>query len=66
MIPKLIYTPKEAAEALNTSQQKIRNLCESGEIISYRQGVNWKIPVDGLKEYVMCRGRMESSTRLDR
>lgn len=49
---KLVVTPVEAAEMLQTRPSKIRELCDTGELLHYKQGRNIKIPVEVLKRYV--------------
>ena len=49
---KLVVTPVEAAEMLQTRPSKIRELCDAGVLLHYKQGRNIKIPVEVLKQYV--------------
>lgn len=49
---KLVVTPVEAAEMLQTRPSKIRELCDAGVLLHYKQGRNIKIPVEVLKRYV--------------
>lgn len=49
---KLVVTPVEAAEMLQTRPSKIRELCDAGVLLHYKQGRNIKIPVEVLKQHV--------------
>ncbi len=61
---KLVVSPVEAAKLLQTRPDRIRNLCQSGEIIHYKDGRNIKIPVKALEEYVMDRAKSSTSVSL--
>lgn len=60
---KLVMTPTEASRVLATRTDTIRNLLECGELPAYREGRNWKIPVDLLKQYICDRAMEETRKR---
>ena len=59
----LIVRASEAAKMLATSQKRLLELLEAGEIPAYRDGKNWSIPVRTLEEYVITRAKEESKQR---
>lgn len=50
---KLVVSPVEAAKMLQTRPDTIRELCDNNELLYYKVGRNYKIPVEALKKYVM-------------
>lgn len=60
---RLVCTPQQAAEALATRPSKVRELLDRGEIPSYREGRNYKIPISLLEEYVVTRAWKETDER---
>lgn len=60
---RLVCTPAEAAEALVTSPDKIRELIQSGELPAYREGRNFKIVISLLQEYIEERAGRETKER---
>ena len=60
---RLICTPAEAAEALVTSPDKVRELIQSGELPAYREGRNFKIVISQLHEYIQNRATEETERR---
>lgn len=59
----LVISTSEAAKALSTSRAVTLDLIERGEIMAYREGRNWKIPVAGLAQYVVDRAVKETEIR---
>lgn len=60
---RLVLTPSEAAKALVTSPDKVRELIQSGELPAYRQGRNFKVPISLLEEYIANRAIKETEAR---
>ena len=60
---RLVCTPAEAAEALVTSPDKVRELIQSGEIPAYREGRNFKIVISLLQVYIEERAMGETERR---
>ncbi|MCQ4637170.1 helix-turn-helix domain-containing protein [Anaerovorax odorimutans] len=59
----LVYTPEQVAKVLQTRKGTILDQCKTGIMPAYREGANWKIPVDSLREYLKDRARSESKAR---
>jgi len=51
-VPRLLLTPRQAAQALGISRSTIYELLASGELESVRIGTSRRIPVDALDRYV--------------
>lgn len=60
---RLVCTPAEAAEALVTSPDKVRELIQNGELPAYREGRNFKIVISLLEEYIEERAFKETEER---
>lgn len=60
---QLVVTPEEARVALKLGREELKCLLESGILPAYKDGRNWKIPVETLKEYPVKRAEEESSRR---
>lgn len=60
---RLVCTPAEAAEALVTSPDKVRELIQTGELPAYREGRNFKIVISLLQEYIEERAINETERR---
>ena len=60
---KIVITAAEAAKALATSPNTVKELLETGQLPAYRDGRNWSIPISLLHEYVESRARAESQER---
>lgn len=60
---RMICTPVEAAEALATRPAKVRELLDRGDIPSYKEGRNYKIPIVLLEEYIVARALKETEER---
>ena len=48
-----ILSPEEAAEALRIGENAIYELLNHGKLTAYKNGRNWLIPRDALREYVL-------------
>lgn len=48
-----ILSPEEAAEALRIGENAIYELLNYGKLKAYKNGRNWLIPRDALREYVL-------------
>ena len=59
----LVVSASEAARLLATSPNVIQKQLESGELPAYRDGQNWKIPVELLKIKVNGRALEEAEER---
>ena len=51
-LPKLLYRPAEAADAIGVSRAKLYTLVASGVIPSVRVGQSIRVPVDALREWI--------------
>ncbi len=60
---KLVIPASEAARMLGTDNNVVQKMLERGEIPAYREGRNWKIPVDLLKATVENRAIKEAQER---
>lgn len=60
---KLVVTPEVAANALHMRINDLKDRLESGEIPAYRDGRNWKIPIECLKRYPVERAIKEANDR---
>lgn len=60
---KLVVPASEAARMLGTDNNVVQRMLERGEIPAYREGRNWKIPVDLLKATVENRAIKEAQER---
>ena len=60
---RLVCSPAEAAEALATSPNKVRELLEHGDIPAYKEGRNYKIPITLLESYIVERAFTETERR---
>ena len=60
---RMILTASEAAEVLAIDKSKVLKLLAEGEIMAFREGRNWKIPVRLLEEYIEQRAIVETEGR---
>lgn len=60
---RLVIPASEAAKLLGTDNNVVQRMLERGEIPAYREGRNWKIPVDLLKATVENRAIKEAQER---
>lgn len=60
---KLVVPASEAARMLGMDNNASQKMLERGEIPAYREGRNWKIPVDLLKATVENRAIKEAQER---
>ena len=60
---KLTVSATEAAKLLGTRPDLLLSQLERGEIPAYREGKNWKVPVDLLKTTVENRAIREAKER---
>ena len=60
---KLTVSATEAAKLLGTRPDLLLSQLERGEIPAYREGKNWKVPVDLLKATVENRAIKEAQER---
>ena len=60
---KLTVSATEAAKLLGTRPDLLLSQLERGEIPAYREGKNWKVPVDLLKATVENRAIREAKER---
>ena len=59
----LIVSAAEAAKLLKTSRVEMLRMVRTGEIPAYREGTNWKIPIDLLKATIENRAIEEAKER---
>lgn len=60
---KIVIPASEAARMLGMDNNVFLKMLERGEIPAYREGRNWKIPVDLLKATVENRAIKEAQER---
>ena len=60
---KLVIPASEAARMLGTDNNVVQKMLERGEIPAYREGRNWKIPVDLLKATVENKAIKDAQER---
>lgn len=63
---QLVVSANTARQMLGISPNKMKELLDTGEIIAYKSGSAWKIPVRALEEYVLARARRETNERKKR
>ena len=54
-----ILSPGEAAEALRIGENALYELLNSGKLKPYKNGRNWLIPRDAVRQYVLEQARMK-------
>ena len=54
-----ILSPGEAAEALRIGENALYELLNSGKLKAYKNGRNWLIPRDAMRQYVLEQARMK-------
>lgn len=54
-----ILSPGEAAEALRVGENALYELLNSGKLKAYKNGRNWLIPRDAVRQYVLEQARMK-------
>ncbi len=59
----LIVTASDAAKLLKTSQAEMLRMVQTGEVPAYREGANWKIPIDLLKATIESKAIEEARER---
>ncbi|MEG2522292.1 MAG: helix-turn-helix domain-containing protein [Anaerovoracaceae bacterium] len=50
---KFVMTPREAGEYVCLGENKIRELCQTGEIKAIRYGSHWKIARPILEQFIL-------------
>lgn len=60
---KLLLTAQEASSLLRERTSTTLRRLEEGEIPAYREGTQWKIPCDLLKNYVESKALSETRER---
>lgn len=59
----LIVSAAEAAKLLKTDTHTVHRKLRTGEIPAYREGTNWKIPIDLLKATIESKAIEEARER---
>ncbi len=59
----LVVSATEASKLLATDPHTVLEMLDRGELLGYREGRNWKIPLKLLDLYVMNRAIRESRER---
>ncbi len=59
----LIVSAAEAAKLLKTDTHTVHRKLQTGEIPAYREGTNWKIPIDLLKVTIENQAIKEAKER---
>lgn len=54
-----ILSPGEAAEALRIGENALYELLNNGKLKAYKNGRNWLIPRDAVRQYVLEQARMK-------
>ena len=54
-----ILSPGEAAEALRIGENALYELLNSGKLKAYKNGRNWLIPRDAVRQYVLEQARIK-------
>lgn len=54
-----ILSPGEAAEALRIGENALYELLNSGKLKAYKNGRNWLLPRDAVRQYVLEQARMK-------
>lgn len=54
-----ILSPGEAAEALRIGENALYELLNSGKLKAYKNGRNWLIPRDAVRQYVLEQAKMK-------
>lgn len=54
-----ILSPGEAAEALRIGENALYELLNSGKLKAYKNGRNWLIPREAVRQYVLEQARMK-------
>ena len=54
-----ILSPGEAAEALRIGENALYELLNSGKLKAYKNGRNWLIPRDAVRQYILEQARMK-------
>ena len=49
------FSTRQVADILNISQQEVRQLIKSGEIVAEKQGRNYRIPAPEFRAYIKRR-----------
>jgi excisionase family DNA binding protein len=60
-VDKLLYTPRQAAEALGVSRSTLYVLMAAGDVPSVRIGACRRVPAEGLRRYV---ARLTTSSKV--
>ncbi len=53
-----ILTVEEISEILKIGMTQAYRIVRSGDLKGYKEGKNWKIPKQALKEYVISRSHL--------
>ena len=53
-----ILSPGEAAEALRIGENALYELLNSGKLKAYKNGRNWLIPKEAMRQFVMEQAKM--------
>lgn len=54
-----ILSQGEAAEALRIGENALYELLNSGKLKAYKNGRNWLIPRDAVRQYILEQARMK-------
>ena len=54
-----ILSPSEAAEALRIGENALYELLNTGKLKAYKNGRNWLIPRDAVRQNVLEQARMK-------
>lgn len=54
-----ILTVEEIAEILKIGKTQVYKIVRSGNLKGYKEGKDWKIPKQALKQYVMSQSHLQ-------
>lgn len=63
---RIVITATEAAKALGTSPNRIKELLDTGELPAYRDGNTWSIPISLLHRYAETKAITEAKERREK
>lgn len=62
----LVLSQADAMKLLKTNPETIQRYLLSGELPAYKEGRNWKIPLESLKNFTVDKALKEAEARRNR
>ena len=59
----LVLSASKTAKELGIRTEKMLELLKRGDIVAYRDGRNWKVPVKEIEKYIKKRAAIETAER---